>query len=337
MDKVTIKTLSKDLGFSIATISKALRNSHDISAETKQKVQDLAKKLNYIPNPYASSLRRRKSKTIAVVLPEVADSFFAEALNGIESVAQINGYHVLVYLTQESFLKEKEILKNFQSGRVDGILMSISSETTNNFHIQELRNNGIPIVFFDRVCEDVDTAKITTDDFESSYKATQHLIECGCKQIILLSISKSLSISNKRMEGYMAALKNHHILCCDSNIIYCSNDDTNNFELIKKAMQYKDRPDGIISTVEKFTTSIYLACKELNIAIPQDVKVVCFSNMAAASILNPSLTTITQPAFEIGKCATTILCKALEKPNFNLKNESLIIPSSLIVRESTVC
>ena len=170
MSTVTIKILAKELGLSVATISKALRDRHDISSETKKRVKDCAMALNYIPNPYASSLRRRKSKTIAVVLPEVTDSFFSLAINGIESIAQLKGYHVLIYLTHESFVKEQSILKDFQSGRVDGVLMSITSETEHNEHIEELHTRGIPIIFFDRVCNDIETAKITTNDFESGQK-----------------------------------------------------------------------------------------------------------------------------------------------------------------------
>src|SRR5260370_741884 len=134
------------LNLSIATVSKALRDSHEISAATKLKVIELAKQLNYVPNPYASSLRKRTSKTIAVVLPEVADSFFSLAINGIETIAQEKGYHVLIYLTHESFVKEINILKDFQSGRVDGILLSVSDETNNSDHVKEVIAAGIPVV-----------------------------------------------------------------------------------------------------------------------------------------------------------------------------------------------
>ncbi|HEY6505150.1 MAG TPA: LacI family DNA-binding transcriptional regulator, partial [Chitinophagaceae bacterium] len=175
MSNTTIKILATELNLSVATVSKALRDSYEISSETKQKVLALAKKLNYVPNPYASSLRKRVSKTIAVVLPEVADSFFSQAINGIESVAQDKGYHVLIYLTHESFVREEAILNEFQSGRVDGILISVSGETSHSDHIKEVIASGKPVVFFDRICEDVETARIVTDDLESSYKATNLL------------------------------------------------------------------------------------------------------------------------------------------------------------------
>jgi len=335
MATVNLKRLAKELNLSVSTVSKALMNSHEISIETKERVLLLAKELNYIPNPYASSLRRKTSKTIAVVIPEVADSFFSIAINGIEAVAQDKGYHVLIYLTHESFLKEKAILNDFQGGRVDGVLMSVTSETVDTAHMHHLHAQGIPVIFFDRVCEEIDTAKITTNDFESGYKATQHLVEGGCRRIAFLSFSKSLSISNKRMEGYRQALANHAIAFNESDLVFCTNDDAQNLALLKNVLQQKKYPDGIIASVEKLTTPVYLACRELKRAIPRDVQVISFSNLQSAVILNPALTTITQPAFDMGKAAATLLFKALEKPAFNLKKESLIIPSTLTIRDST--
>ncbi len=334
MSEINIRQLAKELNLSIGTVSKALRNSHEISAQTKEKVFSLAKELNYIPNPYASSLRRKKSNTIGIVIPEIADSFFSHAIKGIESVAQGKGYHTLVYLTEENFLREKSILKEFNSGRVDGVLMSISSETLDINHIQELSDHHMPLVLFDRTADEISTTKITTDDFESSYKATQHLIKKGCKRIHYLSISKHLSINNKRIKGFLKALEDSKI-DNKQNIIQCSNSSKENNLLLQKIFQSNKRPDGIIASVEKLTTPLYLVCKELQINIPKELKIISFSNSEAAPILNPSLTTITQPAFEMGKKAAMILFKAIEKKNYNMPNENIIIASSLVIREST--
>jgi len=334
MSEINIRQLAKELNLSIGTVSKALRNSHEISAQTKEKVFSLAKELNYVPNAYASSLRRKKSNTIGIVVPEIADSFFSLAIKGIESVAQGKGYHALVYLTEENFLREKSILKEFNSGRVDGVLMSISSETSSTTHIEELNDHNIPLVLFDRTADEITTTKITTDDFESSYKATQHLIKRGCKKIYYLSISKHLSINNKRILGFLKALSDFKIKG-DKNIIQCSNSSKENNLILQKIFQSDKRPDGIIASVEKLTTPVYIACKELQINIPREVKIISFSNSEAAPILNPSLTTITQPAFEMGKKAATILFKAIEKKNYRMPNENIIISSSLIIREST--
>jgi LacI family transcriptional regulator len=335
MSSTTIKILAKELNLSVATVSKALRDSYEISNETKQKVLALAEKLNYVPNPYASSLRKRESKTIAVVLPEVADSFFSQAINGIESVAQDKGYHVLIYLTHESFVREETILKEFQSGRVDGILISVSGETSHSDHIKKAMASGIPVVFFDRVCEDVETARVITDDFDCGYKAAHHLAEQGCKKIAYLSASSNLSINNNRMQGFQKALSDLDFKNNQSEVIICGNDADENYQVIKKVLQKKERPDGIIASVEKFTSSIYIACHELGLNIPNNVKVISFTNLQTALILNPPLTTITQPAFEMGKAAATVLFKALGGKTFKMEDERVVIPSALHIRNST--
>ncbi|MEI9913352.1 MAG: LacI family DNA-binding transcriptional regulator [Bacteroidota bacterium] len=335
MKNINIKELARELKLSVSTVSKALHDSHEISEETKQRVLKAAARLNYVPNPYASSLRGRKSKNIGVVIPEVADSFFSLAINGIESVAHEKGYHVLICLTHESFENEKTILKEFQGGRVDGVLMSVSGETSQSGHINDLISKGVPLILFDRVCEDVETAKITTDDFASGYRATEHLIQQGCDEIAFLDISKSLSISRKRLEGYLQAIGDHQLKADKKNIILCTNDTNKNYPLIKKMLQQENRPNGVVSSVEKLTMPVYKACAALKLKIPGDVKVVCFSNLETAPILNPSLTTITQPAFEMGKIAATLLFKVLGKSNFDLAKESLVISSALEVRDST--
>ncbi|MHA4807247.1 LacI family DNA-binding transcriptional regulator [Flavitalea flava] len=335
MENITIRILARQLQLSAATVSKALTDSHEISEGTKKRVRALAAELNYIPNPYASSLRGKKSKTIAVILPEVADSFFAQAIDGIEAIAQDKGYHVLICLTHESALKEQAILRDFLGGRADGILLSVTSETNNPAYMQELQAKGTPLVFFDRVCEGVETARVVTDDLESAYKATGHLITSGCSRIALLSISPTLSISEQRIEGYKKALMENHIGFRPSDIISCTNDNAQNQKILKKLMTSTCRPDGVIATVEKLATGIYQTCYELQISIPDQVKVIGFSNLPSAMLLNPSLTTVTQPAFEMGKAAASLLFKALAGKNGNLSKQKEVIPSSLEIRGST--
>jgi LacI family transcriptional regulator len=335
MRNVTIKLLAQELGLSTATISKALCDSHEISEPTKRKVLELAHELNYVPNAYASSLRGQKSKTIAVLIPEVADSFFSLALNGIEEVAMEKGYHTLIYMTHEKLEREQAILKALSGGRVDGAIMSVTIETNNFQHICDF-NRQRPVVFFDRVCNEIDTAKITTNDFECGYLATQHLIEAGCRKIALLAVSNSLSIISERSLGFEKAVADFNLNEDDCPIVYCNDDSIHNYEVIRQLMDQDDRPDGIVATVEKLTLDIYLVCKQLNINIPQNLKVICFSNQASAIILNPSLTTITQPAFEMGKAAAKSLLRALKNNELKLADESAVIPSTLTVRDSTM-
>ena len=327
--------LANQLGLSISTVSKALSDSHEISAGTKQRVNKLVQQLDYTPNPYASSLKTRNSKNIGVVIPEVADSFFAQAINGIESVAQEKGYHVLIYLSHENFEKEKKILKDVESGRVDGVLMSVARETTQHYHIDALMNKKVPLVFFDRVMDNVAAAKITTNDFESAYLATCHLIEKGCRQILFLSFSASLSISRKRLEGYKKALLDGKITFKPGNIISFDNDAKKAYSLLKNKLKQAKNGAGIIASVEKLALPVYKACEELQLSIPADVQLICFSNVDTAAFLNPPLTTITQPAFEMGKTAATLLVKALERKHFILPPEEIVITAELVLRKST--
>lgn len=335
MNKLTIKMLAKELGLSVSTISKAIRDSHEISDTTKLRVNELVEKLNYVPNPYASSLGSRKSKTIGVVIPEVVDSFFAKAINGIESIAQEKGYHVLIYLTHERIERETKILKDFEGGRVDGVLLSVSRETTQFGHIDSLIKKGIPLVFFDRVVDEVEASKIVTNDYESAYQATEHLVKNGCSQILFLSFLNTLSISNKRLEGYKNALLDNHLKFTEKNIVAFQNDATKDYLLLKRKLKSSKRPDGIVASVEKLALPVYQACEELQLNIPGDVQIIGFSNLDTASFLNPPLTTITQPAFEIGKTAAALLVKALGRRNFELRNEEIIISSTLVMRKST--
>ena len=333
---ITIKTLAAKLGLSKGTVSKALKDSHEISADTKNKVLQAAHELNYIPNHFASGLKSRKSKTIAVIVPEIVDSFFSLAINGIETVTQKKGYHINVYITHDLVTKEKEIIKVLCDGRVDGVLISICREASSNAHIQELMDHGIPLVFFDRVADDIETGKVVTDDFDAGYIAAKHLIDQGCKKLCFLSVSESLSILQKRMAGFIRALQEKGVNDPEKKVYQISTEETKSLEAIKSLLSNPDeRPDGIVVSVEILTIPLYNACKALNIRVPEELKIICFSNLLYASLLSPSLSTITQPAFEIGQQAAGLICNSIEKDNF-MFNEKIICPSRLDVRSSSL-
>jgi LacI family transcriptional regulator len=335
MSNINIQALADTLQISKSTVSKALRDSHEISLATKKKVLALAAKLHYSPNPYASSLRKKKSKTIAVVLPEIADSFFSLVINGIQSVAEKKGYHVLIYLSHEKYNNEKNILNEIQNGRVDGVLISITRETKNGDHIAQLQSTGVPIVFFDRELESIHTEKVITNDMESAYEATMHLLNNGCKQPAFFSHSASLRLCKQREEGFRLALDKAGFDKKDIRVVYGSDNENKNSKLIRNLLSGDRRPDGIIASVEKIAFQLYIVAQEEQINIPSELKVLAFSTIETAAILNPSLSTITQPAFEMGKSAVTILFKSIEKKYFDLRNEKVIIPSTLIKRSST--
>lgn len=334
MDNVNLKKLAEELNLAVSTVSRALRDSHEISQETKDRVKALAVKLGFQPNPHASSLRQNKSKTIAVIVPEIQNNFFSQVLNGVEEVAQQKGYHVLIYLTHEDYDREKDILNVLRNGRVDGLMISVSNNTINFEHLEAFRESGMPLVFFDRVCEKMDVPGVTTDDAEASFKATEHLIRSGCKKIAFLSMAGNLSISSRRKSGYSKALIKYK-LPGDEIIIECGPNDETNRGKIRELLQNDQRPDGIFAAVEKFAVNTYEVCQELHIYLPRQLKVISFSNLSAAALFDPPLSTIVQPAYEMGRESAAILFKIIEKKLLLPNEKRLTIPSKIVERKST--
>jgi len=330
-----LKKLAKELNLSFSTVSKALRDSHEISDVTKRRVIEKAKEFNYQVNPLASSFRKQKSKTIALIIPEVVNDFFGPVINGIESIAHQKGYHVLIYLTHENMQKEISIFNFLKNGRVDGIMLSLSEQTDDIKHIKELIENGVPLILFDRISEILEVPTVTTDNFSGGVKATEHLIEKGCKQIAFLSISKRAFVSVGRMNGYMEALRKNSLSQRDDLVLCCDGNDQHNKALIRDLLNRKNGPDGIFASVETLAISAYEVCRELKLKIPKQVKIIAFSNSYMAALLNPPLTAITQPAYEMGREAALTLINLIEKKNNVLRPQKTEIKSELIVRGST--
>ncbi|WP_210521517.1 LacI family DNA-binding transcriptional regulator [Hymenobacter terricola] len=335
MTPVNLKSLAEQLNLSIATVSRALRDSHEVSATTKARVRALATALHYEPNAYASSLRRNISKTIGVVIPKVANHFFALAINGIEEVARHSGYHVLIYLTHDDYTREVAIVQHLKGGRVDGLLMSVASGTEDFAHIRSLQEANLPIVFFDRVCAEVATAKVTTNDYESGFQATEHLIAAGCRHIAHLLISNNLSIGQFRLQGYLDALLAHGRTPDPELVLHGVMDNEQNVGLIRELLLRRPDIDGVFASVERLAISTYHVCHELGRRIPEDIKIIGFSNLEAAALLDPPLTTITQPAYDIGREAAKILLRAIEKKKAILPSQSIVLNSELFQRRST--
>lgn len=336
MRKTNIRELAKILNLSVASVSKALRDSHEISEQTKKKVLEAAKNFNYTPNPYASSLRRKSSKTIAVILPEVADNFFSLAINGIQSIAEAKGYHVLIYLSHENFEIEKTVVEDCRSGRIDGLLISITSETKTGAHIQKLIDDKIPVVFFDRESEDIVAPKVLTNDFDCGYQSAKLLMERGCQNIRFLSFSSSLAICNKRAQGFLTAISDAGITKSEEELVfYCTGNHAETQAQIRNLVMNRNGMDGIVASVERLAIQVYLSCHELGVKIPQDLKVIAFSTVETAPILNPSLSTITQPAFDMGKNAADILFTLMDGKDYGYSKKPLTLNSELIERDST--
>ncbi|CAN5343675.1 LacI family DNA-binding transcriptional regulator [soil metagenome] len=334
MDNINIKKLAKELKISTSTISRAFNGSPDINKDTKEKILAFAKAHNFLPNHYASNLRDKKSKTLAVIVPEIANDFFSQAINGIEEVARKKGFYILLYRTDDIFEKEVSFVNYLNNGKVDGIIMSVSGEANDHNYLRNLEQKNVPVVFFDRVYEDIEAAKVTTNDYESSFAATEHLLETGCRRIAYLVVNKSISIGKVRMQGYMDALQKHHIPVDDNLIVDCSNDEKVSYAILKKVLE-EIKPDGIFSSVERLAFATYYVCNDLNISIPDDLKIISFSSLSIAPLLCPALSTITQPAFEIGFKAATLLFDELEKKGTVISKKEHVLKSKLFIRKSS--
>ena len=336
MSSVTLKQLAQQLGLASSTVSRALRNGSDISAETKRRVQTMAAQLHYQPHAYASGLRNQLSHTIGVVVPEVNDRFFSLAIDGIEEIARQKGYHLLICLTHDSYDLEADVTRQLTRGRVDGVLISLASETQGPAHLEQLRSRGVPLVFFDRVSEALDTATVTTNDFGAAYQATEHLLSTGCRRVAYLLMSGKLAIGNQRQRGYEAALGAHGLALDPELLLESSGSNEENATAIKALLQRHPDIDGLFASTGRLALSAYQACQELGRAIPQDIKVIGFSNLEIASLLAPPLSTVTQPAYEIGREAARLLFGAIIEKKPLLASQSVELPAELIVRASTV-
>jgi len=335
MDNINIKKLAKELKISTSTISRAFNGSVDINKDTKERILAFAKEHNFLPNHYASNLRDKKSKTLAVIVPEIVNDFFAQAINGIEEVARKKGFYILLYRTDDVFEKEVSFVNYLNNGKVDGIIMSVSGEANDHNYLRKLEQKNIPVVFFDRVYEDIDVAKVTTNDYESSFAATEHLIETGCRKIAYLVVNKSISIGKVRMQGYMDALEKHQVPYDDELVVDCSQDEKINYSIIKHVLE-EIKPDGIFSSVERLAFATYYVCNDLNVSIPRDLKVISFSSLGIAPLLCPPLSTITQPAYEMGIKAATLLFDALEKKSPAPLRKHHVLKSKLFIRKSSM-
>jgi LacI family transcriptional regulator len=338
-EAVTIKDIAKALGISTSTVSRALRDSYEISPETKQLVLDCAEKLNYRPNPIALSLKERRSRSIGVVVCEIANSFFSQVINGIESIAYDKGYNVIISQSHESYEREIMDLHYLSSRSVDGLLISLSTETNDVSHIQALHQKGLPIVLFDRVSHEIITHNVVVDNFKGAYEATDHLLKQGYKNIAAIVNSEFLSITTERLAGYKEALEHHGIKYNPSHVKHCFYGGmvfSEIEEAVNKLFTLKQKPDAILTTSDKLTTGCLKTLMRRGLNVPDDIALVGFSNSDLAELLNPPLTVVRQPAMEMGKAATELLLQLIESKRPVTQFENRVLTPELIIGGSSV-
>ena len=337
-EPITIKDIAKALGLSNSTVSRALRDSYEISIETKKTVLEYAGRMNYRPNPIALSLKERRTRSIGIVVSEIANSFFSQAINGIESIARERGYNVIITQTQESAEREIDNIQHLASRSVDGILISLSSKTTDLSYLTSLHEKGMPVVFFDRVADEIKTHKVITNNYQGAYDATVHLITSGFKQIAFLGNAAHLSIIKERMAGYMDAHRDHQLPVNEAMIKYCAHGGMIYEEAedaLKSLLKARKKPDAILACADKLTTNCLRYFNKNKIRVPEDIALVGFSNLVLTELLKPSLSVIRQPAFEIGQQAIELLLQLIESKRPVRTFEHRSLPAQLFIRESS--
>lgn len=263
---VTIKDIARELGVSPSTVSRALKDHPDISPATKQQVRELVDKLKYKPNAIALSLRSQKSNVISVVVPQIVHHFFSSVISGIEEVAQKQKYNVMIFQSNEQYEREVAIAQEIESGRAEGVLVSVSKTTKNFSHLRELTEKGYPLVFFDRVCEEMETDKVIVDDFSGAMNAVEYLLQTGCKRIAHLAAPQHLLIGYHRQRGYISALEKNGIEVDDALIVKCDTIEEA-YETIPKLMDLEHPPDGIFAVNDMTAAGTINTLKKLKYRI----------------------------------------------------------------------
>ncbi|MGL3000159.1 LacI family DNA-binding transcriptional regulator [Flavobacterium sp. RSSB_23] len=337
--KVTLKQIAKELDVSISTVSKSLRNSLEIGEETRLKVQAFAKFYNYKPNNIALSLKNRRTKTIGIIIPEIVHYFFSTVINGIEQVANEKGYSVIICLSDDSFDKEVMNMELLAHGSTDGFIMSLSKETQYKkdfHHITEVIDQGMPVVMFDRITDEVNCDKVIIDDKKAAYEAVQYLINQGRKKIALVTTVDYVSVGKLRTDGYIKALQDNNITFDENLIIKIEDVDT--CEITISKLLADKVIDAVFAVNELFAVTILKTAHKMNLNVPKDLAIIAFTDGIISKYSTPTITTVSQSGIKMGKKAAEILIARLESEEDDNDEEiykTEIIETHLIEREST--
>ena len=330
--RVSLKDLAAQLGVSIATVSRALRNSHEVGEELRAKVQKLAKELNYRPNPFAQSLRSEAPKVIGVVVPNLVTHYYSAVLDGIEDYASKEGYSVIAINSHEDYLKEERAIDNFINMHVEGIIACLSQDTVDYSHFEEIHKMGIPLVFFARTCLPERFSQVVANGAEAAEQATLHLIDTGSKRVAFLGGPNHLDMVRRRKHGYLEALKQRR-LPIDRDIIICDKIDFEcSREAALKILSSDNRPDAILAFNDIITYAAFDAIKTLGLRIPEDVAIIGFTDTDASAFVTPKLSSIEDQSHKTGAVACELLMRII---GGDPKIYKEIVPMILKIRESS--
>jgi DNA-binding LacI/PurR family transcriptional regulator len=329
----TIVDIAKKLGISPSTVSRALNDHPDCSQKTKEIVKKTAAALSYTPNPSAKSLKSNRTTTIGVIVPEIEHEFFSSAISGIEKVAYKSNHTIIVCQSNESYEREVENTILMTRHRVAGVIVSISLTTRNGQHFQMLSKRHIPLVFFDRVCDDVTASKVIIDDYQSAYDAVSYLIKKGRRKIAHFGGSMEVDIYSKRRNGYVDAIEKNHLPRLETLMTNGQLYEEHGYASFDTLLRENNIPDAIFAVNDAVAIGAFQRIQEAGLKIPDDVAIIGFSNDKITRLVNPPITTVHQPSKEMGEKAAEILIQIIEgKP---IEPTTLIMPTRLIVRGST--
>lgn len=341
---VTLKQIAKELNVSVSTVSKALRDNEEIGLETREKIQAFAKMYNYKPNSIALSLRNKSSQTIAIIIPQIVNHFFTKVIQGIESVANERNYNVIIAVSNDSFSKEVINMQTLVNGSIDGFILSVAKETLklkDYHHFAETISQGVPIVLFDRQVDEINCDKVIIDDEKGAQKATQKLIETGCKKIVFVTTEDFVSVGNLRKKGYQNALEKNN-LSVDETLIIKVKDVLKSdeieafiFDELEKLTQHHPDIDGLIGVNEFYTITAANFFKKKGIKIPDEVSIIAFSDGVLPKYSYPSITAVSQHGTKIGETAARLLIDKLEGITQEDSHQTIVIETDLIERDST--
>lgn len=333
--EITIYDIASKLNISIATVSRALKDDPVVNKKTRKKVFQAAEEMSYRSNHFARNLRSQKTETIGVIVPKLNSHFMSSVIAGIESVANNKGYNLIISQSSESVIKEIASAKTMFNNRVDGLLVSLAYDTEDLSHFEIFRRKNIPVIFFDRVISDDHYTNIIIENKKVAYEATTHLIEQGCKKIVHISANSNQNVYKERLAGYKLALEDHQIKFDQKNLILGNLSQEAGEEAAALIMKMKPLPDGVFVANDNCAIGCMLVLKRAGIRIPEDIAVVGFNNDAVSRVIEPNLTTINYPGYNMGEVAATNLINHLNlTSNIEITN-TIILRSEFIVRESS--
>lgn len=331
---ITIKDIAKNLDISVSTVSRALRDTYDVSQHTRKKVLDMALELNYKPNFNATGLVKKSTRNIGIIIPAITNYYFSTVITGIQEIAHAQGYNIILYITNDCPITETKIINELSWSSLDGLLACVSTTKNAYSHFKTLIDEQFPVVFFDRVPTYILAPKVMQDDYNGACQAVAHLIEAGYKRIAHITGPRELSLTSNRLKGYIDTLQKHHLPILDELIIHSSfSQKSGELDTCQLFKNQETKPDAIFCVNDRKAVGAIIALKKMHIQVGLEVGIIGFTNDPISEIISPSLTTVAEPALEIGRQSCTLLLKQIK--TYKIQYQEIILSGELIIREST--